>query len=128
MPRCSECRAQTDMPYQCRHCGDEFCSDHRLPDDHSCSTAESDTLGIFDDGDENGTSLEFADDEDGVFSSITDIHGSINIILLFIFSIITARLLAVLFPSVPSGGLSTAPGAKVSVYGSRSISRVPIWC
>lgn len=118
MPRCSECRAQTDMPYQCRHCGDQFCSDHRLPDDHSCSTAGSDTLDIFDDGDENDTPLEFADDDDGIFSSITDLHGSINIILLFIFSIITARILAVIFPSVPSGGLSTAPGAQVSVYGS----------
>jgi hypothetical protein len=33
---CSYCGAQETMPFKCKFCGDQFCSDHRLPENHEC--------------------------------------------------------------------------------------------
>jgi hypothetical protein len=40
------------MPYQCRHCGGTFCSEHRLPENHDCTGLENwnDPGGVFDSG------------------------------------------------------------------------------
>ncbi|WGI18035.1 rhomboid family intramembrane serine protease [Methanonatronarchaeum sp. AMET-Sl] len=35
--RCSECDEVEYMPYTCKFCGEEFCAEHRLPENHSCS-------------------------------------------------------------------------------------------
>ncbi|MFW5905449.1 MAG: AN1-type zinc finger domain-containing protein [archaeon] len=32
-----ECPGSDALPYECRRCGREFCSDHRLPENHDCS-------------------------------------------------------------------------------------------
>lgn len=32
------------MPYTCRHCGGEFCSDHRLPESHDCVSLKLEEL------------------------------------------------------------------------------------
>ncbi len=35
--KCSYCREIIDgLPFKCRYCGKEFCSKHRLPEDHKC--------------------------------------------------------------------------------------------
>lgn len=35
--KCSHCHKEIEnMPFTCRRCGEIFCSDHRLPDDHEC--------------------------------------------------------------------------------------------
>ena len=33
---CQKCGQETLMPFQCPYCGNQFCSEHRLPENHSC--------------------------------------------------------------------------------------------
>jgi len=33
---CQMCGQETIMPFQCPYCGGQFCSQHRLPENHSC--------------------------------------------------------------------------------------------
>ncbi len=38
MTKCSFCGRKIEgLPYKCRRCGEEFCSDHRLPEYHNCT-------------------------------------------------------------------------------------------
>ena len=52
MARCDECGADENMPYQCRRCGQTFCADHRLPENHACPGLGdwNDPGGVFDSG------------------------------------------------------------------------------
>lgn len=36
MPQCDQCGAHENLPYNCRHCGGTYCSNHRLPENHDC--------------------------------------------------------------------------------------------
>jgi Zn-dependent protease len=33
---CQTCGIQIDIPYHCPYCGGQFCSQHRLPENHAC--------------------------------------------------------------------------------------------
>jgi Zn-dependent protease len=33
---CQKCGQETLMPFQCSYCGGQFCSEHRLPENHQC--------------------------------------------------------------------------------------------
>jgi Zn-dependent protease len=33
---CQKCAQETLMPFQCPYCGGQFCSQHRLPENHAC--------------------------------------------------------------------------------------------
>ncbi len=33
---CQKCGQETLMPFQCPYCGGQFCSEHRLPENHQC--------------------------------------------------------------------------------------------
>jgi predicted nucleic acid binding AN1-type Zn finger protein len=33
---CSYCSAIETMPFKCKFCGEEFCGNHRLPENHEC--------------------------------------------------------------------------------------------
>ncbi len=33
---CQKCGQETFMPFKCPYCGGQFCSEHRLPENHSC--------------------------------------------------------------------------------------------
>jgi Zn-dependent protease len=33
---CQKCGQETIMPFQCPYCGGQFCSEHRLPENHQC--------------------------------------------------------------------------------------------
>jgi Zn-dependent protease len=33
---CQKCQQEIFMPFQCPYCGGQFCSEHRLPENHSC--------------------------------------------------------------------------------------------
>ncbi len=52
MARCDYCGRESGMPYQCRHCGGTFCSEHRLPENHDCPGLDQwdDPGGVFDSG------------------------------------------------------------------------------
>jgi Zn-dependent protease len=34
--KCQKCQTETLMPFQCKYCGGQFCSEHRLPENHDC--------------------------------------------------------------------------------------------
>lgn len=52
MAKCSECGEYENLPYQCRRCGQSFCSEHRLPENHECAGLNewNDPGGVFDSG------------------------------------------------------------------------------
>jgi len=48
MATCDECGKQENMPYECRRCGQTFCAEHRLPENHDCPGLEwGDPVGVF---------------------------------------------------------------------------------
>jgi Zn-dependent protease len=34
--KCRKCGQETFLPFRCPYCGDQFCTDHRLPENHNC--------------------------------------------------------------------------------------------
>ena len=52
MAECDECGEYENLPYQCHRCGQSFCADHRLPENHSCPGLSEwdDPEGVFDSG------------------------------------------------------------------------------
>ena len=52
MATCDACGSDENMPYNCRHCGGTYCSEHRLPENHNCPGLEgwNDPDGVFDSG------------------------------------------------------------------------------
>lgn len=41
MSECSYCGAQETMPFRCKFCGELFCGEHRLPENHECVGLET---------------------------------------------------------------------------------------
>ena len=35
--KCQKCGTDIFLPFQCQYCGEYFCSEHRLPENHDCS-------------------------------------------------------------------------------------------
>lgn len=52
MATCEECGKYENLPYQCDRCGNTFCSEHRLPENHNCPGLSewNDPAGVFDSG------------------------------------------------------------------------------
>ena len=38
--KCDKCGQETFLPFQCPHCGGQFCTAHRLPENHDCPKME----------------------------------------------------------------------------------------
>ncbi len=36
MDKCYYCGLEIDMPFECNYCNDNFCPEHRLPENHRC--------------------------------------------------------------------------------------------
>ena len=34
--KCQHCQRKVVLPFNCQYCGGQFCSEHRLPENHSC--------------------------------------------------------------------------------------------
>jgi Zn-dependent protease len=34
--KCRKCGKETFLPFRCPYCGDQFCTEHRLPENHNC--------------------------------------------------------------------------------------------
>lgn len=49
MATCDECGEFENLPYQCRRCGQTFCAEHRLPENHDCPGLNEwdDPQGVF---------------------------------------------------------------------------------
>ncbi len=70
MSTCDVCGKQENMPYQCRHCGGTYCSEHRLPEAHDCPGLENwgDPGGVFDSGFDD--SVQNSDSSGGITSRV----------------------------------------------------------
>ena len=38
--KCQKCQKEVFLPFRCPYCGDYFCSEHRLPENHECPRME----------------------------------------------------------------------------------------
>jgi len=38
--KCQKCQKEVFLPFKCPYCGDYFCSEHRLPENHECPRIE----------------------------------------------------------------------------------------
>jgi Zn-dependent protease len=38
--KCQKCQKEVFLPFKCPYCGDYFCSEHRLPENHECPQME----------------------------------------------------------------------------------------
>jgi hypothetical protein len=49
MANCDACGKHENLPYQCRRCGQTFCGEHRLPENHDCPGLNdwNDPAGVF---------------------------------------------------------------------------------
>ncbi|UTF55351.1 AN1-type zinc finger domain-containing protein [Natronosalvus rutilus] len=46
MSRCHVCHEPLDLPNDCNYCGEYYCSEHRLPENHNCPNLDQvHTLG-----------------------------------------------------------------------------------
>ncbi|MFP8955537.1 AN1-type zinc finger domain-containing protein [Natrialbaceae archaeon A-CW3] len=46
MPRCHVCHDSLPLPNECNYCGEYYCTNHRLPENHQCPHLEqAHTLG-----------------------------------------------------------------------------------
>lgn len=74
MATCEECGEYENLPYQCERCGNTFCSEHRLPENHSCPGLGNwdDPAGVFGSGFDNSVDNpgRTVGDESGVLDRV----------------------------------------------------------
>jgi len=103
------------MPYQCRYCGDTFCAEHRLPENHGCPGLQDweDPTGVFDSGfddgldDPSGSSTSLADRLTGTGGPLSYFRGNLSYLFLGLMVI----TFFVQFALAPLAGLQ--PGSRL---------------
>jgi hypothetical protein len=67
------------MPYNCRHCGNTYCSEHRLPESHDCTGLQNwdDPSGVFDSGFDDSVNSQ-GGSSDGLLSGLTATNGPLS--------------------------------------------------
>ena len=67
------------MPYHCRHCGNTFCSEHRLPEAHDCPGLKNwgDPGGVFDSGFDDGANRS-GGSSGGLLSGLSATNGPLS--------------------------------------------------
>jgi membrane associated rhomboid family serine protease len=83
MANCAVCGEHVDMPYRCNRCGENYCSEHRLPENHSCSGLNdwNDPDGVFDSGFDDGVDNRGDSDSGGLsrrLSALTSTGGPLG--------------------------------------------------
>ncbi|QIB73355.1 rhomboid family intramembrane serine protease [Halogeometricum borinquense] len=75
MATCDECGKHENMPYQCRRCGQTFCAEHRLPENHNCPGLSewNDPSGVFDSGFDD--SVNNTASSEGIMDRLTGTGG-----------------------------------------------------
>jgi hypothetical protein len=79
MALCDECGRQENMPYHCRHCGNTYCSEHRLPEAHDCPGLQNwdDPSGVFDSGFDDSVNSQ-GGSSDGLLSGLSATNGPLS--------------------------------------------------
>ncbi|MFO8114502.1 MAG: rhomboid family intramembrane serine protease [Halorubrum sp.] len=74
MATCDVCGEYENLPYQCKRCGQTFCAEHRLPENHDCpGLAEwNDPGGVFDSGFDESVQAGGSGGSDGESAGVTE--------------------------------------------------------
>jgi len=77
MAECDECGAFENLPYRCRRCGESFCAEHRLPENHDCPGLQdwNDPAGVFDSGFDDSVDHPGRESSGGVVPSLGGLGG-----------------------------------------------------
>ena len=81
MATCDECGEHENLPYQCHRCGNTFCGEHRLPENHDCPGLNGwdDPSGVFDSGfDESVQQRGGTSSSRGYLDRLTDRGGPLG--------------------------------------------------
>jgi len=78
MAECDECGRYENLPYQCRRCGQTFCAEHRLPENHECPGLGDwdDPGGVFDSGFDDGVENRGRSGRDRVGDAVERVTGT----------------------------------------------------
>jgi hypothetical protein len=79
MAKCDACGKDENLPYQCRRCGQTFCGEHRLPENHNCPGLNdwNDPAGVFDSGFDDSVN-ERGSRSKGVLDKVTSTGGPLG--------------------------------------------------
>lgn len=89
MQQCDECGKEISMPYTCNFCGEKYCSEHRLPENHSCDGLSSYKKGVRNEGKVyDGPSSSTARSTAGGGYSLPSIEGNVTYYLLAIIGVV----------------------------------------
>jgi len=86
MQRCDECGKEISMPYTCSFCGQKYCSEHRLPENHTCDGLSSYKKGVREEGKvyDGPSSSTTASSTGGRSFTLPSIDGVVTYYLLFV--------------------------------------------
>lgn len=97
MATCEVCGKDIDLPYNCRRCGGNYCAEHRLPENHSCTGLNewNDPDGVFDSGfddsvNEQGGSGGFLDQLGGAGGPLSYFKGNVSYLFLAVMIVVFA--------------------------------------
>ncbi|WP_224332479.1 rhomboid family intramembrane serine protease [Haloprofundus halobius] len=78
MAECHECGEYESLPYQCRRCGNAFCAEHRLPENHNCPGLDSwdDPSGVFESNFDD--SVRTGGSSEGLLDRVTGTGGPLG--------------------------------------------------
>jgi hypothetical protein len=135
MATCDECGEHENLPYQCRRCGDTFCGEHRLPENHDCPGLNEwdDPSGVFDSGfddsvrDRGGaSSAGYLDRLTGTGGVLGYFRGNMSYTLLGVMWL-TFALQYLVFPFLLGAGPRSGLWQAVFVLSPGSIGYVWTW-
>mgnify|MGYP006274191235 CR=1 FL=1 len=129
MAECDECGRYENLPYQCRRCGQTFCAEHRLPENHSCPGLSewNDPSGVFDSGFDDSVNKQ-GGRSSGLVDRVTSTGGFFgyfrgNLTYLFLGLMWVTFLAQVVLESIGLGQLS----ASLFVLRSTHVEYVWTW-
>ncbi|SDM11399.1 hypothetical protein SAMN04487949_0903 [Halogranum gelatinilyticum] len=133
MAECDQCGRYENLPYQCRRCGQTFCAEHRLPENHSCPGLNewNDPSGVFDSGFDDSVNKEGR--AKGAVKRVTGTGGFFgyfrgNMTYLFLGLMwITFLLQYLVFPQLLGVGRNTELWASLFVLRPGNITYVWTW-
>ncbi|QCJ47587.1 MULTISPECIES: rhomboid family intramembrane serine protease [Haloprofundus] len=124
MAECHECGEYENLPYQCRRCGNTFCAEHRLPENHNCPGMGEwdDPSGVFESSFDD--SVGTGGSSDGVLDRLTGTGGPLgyfrgNMTYVFLGLMWITFISEYIVGYLLTGGLPPN-GAGVTYYGTVS--------
>ncbi|MFB6197773.1 MAG: AN1-type zinc finger domain-containing protein, partial [Halobacteriaceae archaeon] len=133
MARCDRCGEDESMPYRCRMCGETFCSEHRLPENHDCPGLDDwgDPGGVFDSGFDDsvtnsGGSGGFANRlgiDTGAGGALAYLRGNVT----YLFLALMGMTFIAQFIALPLAGIPVGSATWSSIFVLRANRVLYLW-